>query len=194
MVPVRVETAYPWEGTVTIEFSPESPETFTCALRIPGWCAHYTALVNGIPAGEKPEKGYLRLNRQWKKGDQIVLTLDMPVRLVMANPAVRENVGKAAVCRGPLVYCLEEKDNGPRLDLLSLEEVPRFEVHYEQDLLGGVPVITGEGRAVSCPWPGEALYGEAVKLEYQPRRLTWIPYHRWANRGPGEMLVWIRRS
>ncbi|GHT96972.1 hypothetical protein FACS1894142_0180 [Spirochaetia bacterium] len=203
-VPVAVETNYPWEGAVKISFSPESPIAFTFGLRIPGWCSAYTVSVNGQAVSEKPEQGYLRINREWKRGDTITVNFDMPVRVNAANPAVREDIGKVAVSRGPLVYCLEEADNGPQLHLLSLGDNPGFEVQYKKDLLGGitphggvtplcgVTIITGEGRQRKDEWPAHTLYREAAPPEYVKRRLTWIPYYSWANRGAGEMLVWLR--
>jgi DUF1680 family protein len=192
-VAVAVDTNYPWEGSVKITLSPEVPTAFTFALRIPGWCASYTASVNGQAPTEKPEQGYLRLRREWKAGDTITLNFDMPVRVNAANPAVRQDIGKVAVSRGPVVYCLEEADNGPRLHLLALGDNPGFEVHYKKDLLDGVAVITGEGRVLNAEWPEHTLYREAAKPEYTKKRLTWIPYYAWANRGAGEMLVWIRQ-
>jgi DUF1680 family protein len=193
-VDIRVDTGYPWDGKVKITISPKTPISFTYALRIPGWCSQYTISVNGVQVQEKLEQGYLKITREWKSGDSISIDFGMPVRMVMANPAVREDAGKVAISRGPLIYCLEEKDNGPRLDLFSLEDNPDFEVHYEKDLLGGVSVITGKGRIMTYDWPAHALYSDFVKPVYGYKRLTWIPYYSWANRGPGEMLVWIRRS
>ncbi|MDR3341485.1 MAG: glycoside hydrolase family 127 protein [Treponema sp.] len=190
---IKVDTRYPWDGEVTITLSPESPVAFVYALRIPGWCASYTLTVNNKVVSEKPDRGYIKLSREWKAGDTISVNFDMPVRVNMANPKVREDLGKVALSRGPVVYCMEEADNGPNLHLVSLGENRDFQIEYKPDVLNGVAVITGEGQALNDEWPEHTLYQEASPMIYASRRITWVPYYAWANRGPGEMLVWIRR-
>jgi DUF1680 family protein len=197
---IHTDTHYPWEGSVSITLSPQAPLTFTCALRVPGWCSRFTVNDSGTPVtgseAAPVENGYIKLHREWKPGDTITLNFDMPVTLNRANPAVREDVGKVAVSRGPLVYCLEEADNGPRLHLISLSAAPQFSVEHRCELLGGVSVITGEGETLSADWPEPGLYAperEAASPAKTKKRLTWIPYYAWANRGLGEMLVWLRK-
>lgn len=109
---ISVETSYPWSGEVKITIDNEQDTDFTYALRIPGWCRNYTLKVNGKEEEYSVEKGYARFTRTWKAGDVLLLQMEMPVELIGANPRVREDVGKAAAMRGPLVYCLEEADNG----------------------------------------------------------------------------------
>jgi DUF1680 family protein len=192
-VPIRTETRYPWEGTVTITLSPETPVSFTYALRIPGWCPRCTLTVNGTPVTEKADRGYVKLDREWKNGDTITITFDMPVRINMAKTTVRADIGKVAISRGPLIYCLEEADNGPQLQLLSLGTSPNFKVVHKEDLLGGVSIITGEGQVLQDNRPEQELYREASTPVYAKKQLTWVPYYAWANRGSGEMLVWMYR-
>jgi DUF1680 family protein len=192
-VVLHVETGYPWDGAVRVRLAPEAPASFTLAFRIPGWCAAYTLSVNGAAAGEKPECGYVRLRRAWKAGDTVELRFDMPVRINAANPLVRENTGKIAVSRGPVVYCLEEADNGKNLHLRSLGSDPVFTTRFDAELLGGVTVIEASGRALVNDWPGAALYREASPAIYEKRQMVFIPYYAWANRGAGEMLVWLHR-
>ena len=77
-----------------------------------------TLKVNGDPVPMAVDKGFVRLERVWKKGDAIELDLPMPVRRVVAAAAVKEDRGRVAFERGPLVYCAEGVDNGGRaLDL-----------------------------------------------------------------------------
>jgi DUF1680 family protein len=192
-VAIETETRYPWEGEVSITVKPEAPLSFKLALRVPGWCRNYTARLNGAALDAAPVRGYLEISREWKAGDRVELRFDMPARINEAHPAVRENTGKIALSRGPLVYCLEEADNGPGLHLLSLGEAPDFQARFEKDLLGGITVIRSRGRALDGSWPGGELYREAEPPRFRERRLTWIPYYAWANRGPGEMRVWISR-
>jgi DUF1680 family protein len=189
-----VETKYPWDGKVTITVNPKVPAAFTYALRIPGWCSRYVLEVNGIAVSEALEKGYIKLRREWKAGDRITVNFEMPVTAVMASPSVRDDIGKVAVTRGPIVYCLEEVDNGPNLQLLSLGEAPKFQVLHKANLLEGVTLITGTGRVLDAEWSGgDNLYAPAEPPITHSRQLTWIPYYAWANRGPGEMQVWLRR-
>ncbi|GHU64133.1 hypothetical protein FACS189447_00280 [Spirochaetia bacterium] len=192
-VKIETETDYPWEGDIKAVVSPEVPVTFTYALRIPGWCRHYSVKVNENEISEQPLKGYLRIRREWKAGDTVTLHFDMPVTVNAANPAVRADIGKAAITRGPVVYCIEEADNGPNLHLFSLGDHPDFQVKYEKDILGGVTVITGEGQRLSGDWPEHTLYQEAPPLSYSKQRIIWIPYFAWANRKPGEMIVWVNK-
>jgi DUF1680 family protein len=188
-VTIKVDTRYPWDGEVSITVIPDSPLDFTYALRIPGWCSRYTIKLNGKAVNAVPEKGYIKLSREWKSGDSITINFDMPVKLNAANSMVKEDIGKTAVSRGPVVYCLEEADNGPHLHLLSVKLKTKFQVQHRPDLLGGVTVISGEGQKYRAE--SSALYSEALPPQYTKKQLTWIPYYAWANRGAGEMRVWI---
>ena len=96
----------------------------------------------------------------------------MPARFVRSHPAVTENSGKAAVMRGPLVYCMEGKYNGGSLDGIMLCEDGKFEEEYFETL--GVPLLKTTGSRGGSPAP-----------------LTLIPYFAQANRGADEMKVWI---
>jgi DUF1680 family protein len=108
-----------------------------------------------------------------------------------AHPAVREDAGKVALQRGPLVYCLEQVDNGPNLPDLVLPRGARLEAVYDEDLLGGVVAIVGQGRRRELDEWQEKLYQPAQSM-VRAVSLKAIPYYAWANREPGEMLVWIR--
>jgi DUF1680 family protein len=186
-----IDTNYPWDGDIRIVVSPGAPVVFTYALRIPGWCSQYQVSLNGGAVNQEPQKGYVYLSREWRAGDTVSIHLDMPVVVNAAHPMVRENIGKAALSRGPLVYCLEEADNGKDLHLLFLEERPDFQIRYEKDLLGGITVITSDALMLQKDWPDNLLYRPAASPAYRKRSLTWIPYYAWANRSEGEMAVWI---
>jgi DUF1680 family protein len=115
----------------------------------------------------------------------------MPVMVNMANPAVRENLGKTAVSRGPLIYCLEEADNGKNLHLLYLEEKPDFTTEFNPGILGGIGVISSNGKELINNWPKGSLYRKSEQVLFADKTLKWIPYYAWANRGCGEMRVWV---
>lgn len=167
---VQQTTDYPWDGKVDLAIDPVAPVSFDLKLRIPGWCKSFRASVNGqpIPAVQK-EDGYLSMDRKWKKGDQVSLVLDMPAELVAADPRVKENTGKRAVRRGPLVYCLEEADNG------DIREVQ----------------VDRETRFAILPATGKLDQAYVLKARSDNRELTFIPYFTWDNREPGKMKVWV---
>ncbi len=122
------------------------------------------------------------------------LALDMPVRLVRANPRVRADVGCVAVSRGPIVYCLEESDNGRDLQMLRLDGATSadFNVEWRPDKLGGIVELTCQGARESDEAFGGALYSAEAEVRQAPCDLTFIPYYSWANREVGEMRVWVR--
>ena len=188
-----IETEYPWKGQVRIRVENQEDTAFTLALRIPGWCQSYVLKVNGLEEKGNLEKGYVLLERTWKNGDEIALEMDMPVQLVEADPRVREDIGKVAVTRGPVVYCLEEVDNGDQLQEVYLKEEPEFKTKYEPDLLKGVVTIQAKGKRVSRDgWEKNGLYRTYIGKKFEDTDLKFIPYYAWVNRTPGEMTVWVR--
>lgn len=190
---ITVETRYPWAGQIKITVENKEDSTFALALRIPGWCQSYSLKVNKEPQEYSRNQGYAMLERTWKNGDEVLLTLDMPVQLVEANPLVKEDLGKVAVTRGPLVYCLEETDNGKNLSGIYLEEDADFAIKEEPELLKGIVTIETQGKKVSQKgWNGETLYRTYQGKNYDPCSLKFIPYYAWTNRGIGEMTVWVK--
>jgi DUF1680 family protein len=189
----HVTTDYPWNGDVKITVENKEDSTFTYALRVPGWCEKWEVKVNG-EAKEYPVKlGYVYLERTWKNGDEIMMSMDMPVQLIAANPRVREDIGKVTVMRGPVVYCLEEADNGDQLQELYLKKSPQFELNYEKDLLKGVVTITTDGLRLSEEdWDGKTLYTPYAGRTFTDQKMKFIPYYAWTNRTVGEMCVWVR--
>jgi DUF1680 family protein len=170
-VKLRQETDYPWDGEIqlTVE-SVSAPLREAIRLRIPGWCRSYAIAVNGEKqASPRIESGYAVLNGEWKAGDRITLTLDMPVEVVAADPRVKEDAGKRALRRGPLVYCIEAVDNPTDFDKVALTPDTRFRT----DLVAGLNGIIG------------------IKAAAEDREIAFIPYYSWDNREAGEMKVWI---
>jgi DUF1680 family protein len=190
-VTLKMETRYPWDGRVEISFALENGKAeFLYGFRIPSWCRSYQAGLNGEEVPLTIEDGYALIRRVWQNGDRIILNLDMPVNIVEANPHVRQNAGKAAIMRGPLVYCLEEADNGKELFKIRLGNPADFKNQHEKNLLEGVTVITCTGRKLK-DWGDGELYRPWQAGEYEEKPLRFIPYYAWANRGAGEMAVWI---
>ena len=140
--------------------------------------------------------GYLYLEDVANR-DEIVLTLEMPVEWIFANPRVREDTGKLALTRGPVVYCLEEVDNGADLHLVRVAPVDASQIKtcFEAELLNGVVTVkTPAFRIDKDAWDDRELYSASAVCPLEPVELKWIPYYAWANRGRGEMYVWIHRT
>jgi DUF1680 family protein len=189
---IKTETTYPWEGQINVSLALAGKLSFCYGLRIPSWCKSFSLKLNG---GETPytlRDGYALIRREWQSGDKLCLSLDMPVNLIETNPRVRDNRGKLALTRGPLVYCLEEKDNGKELFKVRAGLPTDFKVTRRNDLLEGVSVISFAGKKEK-DWPDKALYRSRVEAEYEDKELTLIPYYAWANRGAGEMTVWFNK-
>ena len=167
---LKQETEYPWKGAVTLTLGTASPLRTQLRLRIPDWCHDYSISLNGEDVEAPVEKGYAVLDRKWHDGDRVTLDLDMPVRLVEADPRVKEDLGCRAVQRGPLVYCIEEVDNPEDFDALTVAENTRFEQTWEPGLLRGIVRLSAS---------------------HAGRTLTFVPYYAWDNREAGKMKVWI---
>ena len=172
MVVLSQETNYPWDGDIKLTIKEiESPLKEKIKLRIPDWCNSYTVAYNGEKSeSHATEKGYITLDKKWKAGDEITLSLDMPVEVVAADPRVKENIGKRAIQRGPLVYCIEETDNKQDFDKKSLLSYVSFTPTFDQSFLNGVVKITASSGTDN---------------------IVLIPYYTWDNREAGEMKVWI---
>jgi hypothetical protein len=189
-VTLKVSTEYPWDGKVALELEPVTKAKFALRLRVPGWCHDATVAVNHravkVPV---TERGYLVLDREWKKGDRVELDLPMPVQRVSANPKVKADQGLLAIQRGPIVYCLEQCDQSEPLAGFWLPLDAQLKAAREPGLLGGVVTITGEARAASDQNWRRKLYQSAAPAVRVA--LKAIPYYAWDNRQPGLMKVWL---
>ncbi len=189
-------TTYPWDGAIQFTVETSEPLSFELALRIPDWCYDYDLSVNGERMDAALERGYAVLSRQWAPGDKVELTLAMPVERVMPHANIRQTAGQIALQRGPLVYCLEEVDNGPRLANIVIPPDASLEAAFDSELFGGVSVIIGPGLRIEPADESAALYRHHSQTRYNESEFTFkaIPYYLWANRHPGEMRAWIRSS
>jgi Uncharacterized protein conserved in bacteria len=191
---VVLEGGYPWTETVSIAIQPVRPTDFSLRLRKPGWCPDMAIVVNGELAPAEAADGYVAISRRWKEGDILTLRLPMPVRRVQALPEVRADAGKVALMRGPIVYCLEGRDNGSLLSDIALDPDPRLEARFEPDLLGGVVALYGRATRSA---PRAARHDDDLYRDYEadlvPVRIKAVPYFAWDNRGENEMAVWIRQ-
>ncbi|UOE51210.1 glycoside hydrolase family 127 protein [Mucilaginibacter sp. SMC90] len=196
------QTDYPWKGRVDITVNPDKTGEFTLRVRIPGWAKQQpvpgdlytfmdkksfplTLMINGQAKSFETEKGYAVLKRTWKKGDKVSLLLPMETEKVLANQQVKDDRGRFAFERGPIVYCLEGPDNKDSLvQNILINKNAIADANYHADLLNGVDVISTEGKSAKRQLKTDSILqtDQMVKA---------IPYYAWANRGPSEMTVWI---
>lgn len=190
---LRIETDYPWDETVRIKIETRASVRFALVLRIPAWCRNPSARLNeaAVDPDAHTHDGYLRLEREWRAGDTVTLVFPMPVERMRAHPHVAHDAGCVALQRGPVVYCVEEKDNGPRLASLRLPADSALAARRDGRLFGGAVVIEGDARRMRAA--NDCLYSTERPLE-ETTTLKAVPYFLWANRGEGEMRVWIRES
>jgi len=200
-VKFKQETRYPWDGSVKMTVSPESEESLTIHVRIPGWARNEPVAsdlyrfavdspdaavlkVNGKALPMQLDKGYVALSRNWKSGDVIELNLPMPVRRVLANDRVAADLGRVAIERGPVVYAAEWPDNPKgQVRNLMLPRNERLLSEFKPNLLRGVTVVKGQAIALA--------YDAQGKITKTKQDFTAIPYYAWANRGRGQMMVWF---
>ncbi|MDX3248730.1 glycoside hydrolase family 127 protein [Streptomyces sp. ME18-1-4] len=202
-ITVRCETDYPWQGVIglTVEEVP-ADRPWTLSLRIPQWCGEFRVRCGDTtydrtdaPVGD----GWLRLERAWAPGDEVVLEIGMDPRLTTADPRVDAVRGCVAIERGPLVYCLEQIDHpGGGLDDIVLDTTRPLAVKHRPDLLGAVTTVVATGHRRQIPDAGWWPYRNAEATDAPPAdehlELTAIPYYAWANRQDGSMRVWLPTS
>ncbi|HEV7710758.1 MAG TPA: beta-L-arabinofuranosidase domain-containing protein [Asanoa sp.] len=193
--PVRVDlaTELPWEGTVRLTVTPAAPTEFTLFLPVPGWAgADVSVRVNGEPVTVATDAARIALPRTWAPGDTVELTFGTEVRALVAHPRVAAAHHRVALARGPLVYCVEQADQGdtPIADI-RLTGAERWTAQHRPDLLGGVTALTADASAVAAddgPLYRPIHNGPSTDAA---ARVTAIPYYAWANREPGAMRVFI---
>lgn len=190
---ITQETRYPWDGRVSLRVeAPSDRGEWTLRLRIPDWCESYSLRVNGSRVEAPLARGYAEITRRWGRGDNVELGLDMPVRRVVAHPAVTGNAGRVAIQRGPIVYCAEQADNPDGVSSIVLPADSPISEKWEPGLLGGVVVLTAPAERQAAVFPSDRLY--QPRGAGTPATLRLIPYCTWANRGAGEMTVWLAES
>jgi DUF1680 family protein len=186
---IEQQSMFPWEGNIKLTVSPEKDELFTVAIRIPDYLSPLNSVnnlyyyddacnvdilvsVNGSRFTSENQGGYLKIKRMWKKGDEIRLIFDLPIRIIKPNVKLTVNRGLVSVSRGPLIYCFEGIDNKIPLAKLNFSPGQCFKSVYSQKYFKGSVVLESANKTP----------------------VTLIPYYLWANRGPTEMTVWMRQS
>jgi DUF1680 family protein len=201
-VRISQEANFPWDGKAEITVFPDKDIRFSLKVRIPGWALNeampgnlyrfddqnaetYTISLNGKIINPEFENGYAEVERKWKKGDRITIDLPMPVRRVIADERVKEDIGKMAIQRGPVIYCAEWPDNNTgNIRNIVIDRESPLTTEFVPSLLDGAQVIRTQGFQTK-----KLLNGEIEKMSSEP--VTLIPYALWNNRGPGQMMVWL---
>ena len=199
-VGIKMETNYPWEGAVALQIDPVKSATFTLKMRIPQWAYTtfnspgnlykgssngfhaFSILLNGKEVPYREENGYIAINRKWSKGDKIELSLSMGVSMMSARPELKQDSGRIAIQRGPLVYCVEGADNNGKAWNIIVPENTRFTIidHKVQDetvkaLTAEVPVVT--------------VGADGLSLKTEMKKIISMPYYTLANLVKNEMQV-----
>lgn len=188
-IQVAMETQFPFENKVTVKVNSVPKEGIKLAVRVPGYAKNYKVSIDGEVLGCVEEKGYMVISLE--KDSEIEIGFEAPPKFVRANPKVRVDCGKVAIVKGPLVYCLEEVDNGKNLSELFIDTNQTIEEKHSQ-LFGGIMELTLQGKRMEeIQWGEEELYGEH-SVALSDVSLKAIPYAYWNNRGIGEMTVWIK--
>lgn len=185
------KTAFPNDGKIEITIENEDEAEFELAIRIPEYVKEYGLILDGKAIYPEVQKGYAKVMISGKN-PSLVYKFALVPRMLRANPLVKEDVGKVAIMKGPVVYCLEEVDNGKNLPAIFLDPEQELQESYEENLLGGTTVIRTAGKKVMTDgWHSNELYKESdLTMESIP--LMFVPYPYWGNRQTGEMLVWVK--
>jgi len=179
-----VATNYPWDGAVTLKAT--KPTSKAVWLRIPAWSTAPTIDGKDTKPGTD---GYIKVKRSLKAGDAITLDLHMAPRQVESDPRVKTNLGRLALARGPLVYCLEKVDNKEGLTGVAVPAGAKVETAWDKDLVGGVVALTTQGVVrKGQAWSGGLYAGLQAPT---PVKVRAVPYYAWDHRAAGEMEVWI---
>ncbi|WP_353134675.1 glycoside hydrolase family 127 protein [Pseudopedobacter sp.] len=193
VIKLTQQTEYPWEGRVAITVSESKKSPFSIFMRIPGWANSAKVSINGKSVNADIKSGqYLELNRNWKKGDQIVLNLPMEADLIESHPFVEETRNQIVVKRGPIVYCAESVDMPTNVSVFSITVPSTIKLNPKKVKIDNSDIVALEGEAILADnnW-NNTLY-KKVSDEKQSVKLKLIPYYAWGNRGhTSEMTTWI---
>jgi DUF1680 family protein len=191
------KTEYPWDGSVTLEI--ETDGEFVLYLRIPDWAKGTTVQINGKKLSSVSVGSYLRVSRNWKKGNAAQIDFPMRIQRIKANPLVEQLRNQIAIQRGPIVYCLESVGLPESINILDIQfrNDTTLTAEFKRKLLGGVTALRGnvsythDPEWSQSPYNALHLYKEITPLIEKPLQVQLIPYFAWSNRGPSQMTVWF---
>jgi len=185
-----MQSDLPWNGHAKAVIHADAPVKATLAFRLPGWSENPAVTCEGKQ--QTVQNGYVYLMGEWQEGDTIAFDMPMPVRIWAADERVRENLGQVAFTRGPVTFCAEEVDNGGNLHLLRIADLDPSHVRVEADETFGHPTVRLTAKARRLVPQSGGLYRAASAPVEEEAEVILVPYYAWANRGEGEMKVWLR--
>ena len=195
---------YPWDGAISLAVNPKQKTKFTLRLRIPGWVnnqpvptnlysylnptkATYSIKVNGKDVTATVDNGYAVIDREWKKGDKVEYILPMNIQRVKAHEKVAADRGLVALERGPVLFCVEDKDNAFNVNSFILPDNAELKLKFNKDIFTGTYTIQGEGIGLNPT-------ADKLGFNVEKKTFTAIPYCVWDNRGGAAMRVWLPRT
>ena len=198
---IKMQTDYPWSGSVVCNISVAKQESATIAFRIPGWMGEQPSpgglyryadtissrpvlKVNGMPFSYVAKDGYALVERVWKEGDQIVYEMPMQIRSIVSRTELSQDAGRIALQRGPLVYCVEGADNEGKAWNIIAPLGAKFSVEEFSILGERMMSLVADLPVVNSSADGQAVFTEQKKVRA-------IPYYAWCNRGSNQMQVWL---
>ena len=198
------QTNYPWDGDIQLTVSPKKKSKFSLHIRIPGWAQNqpspgdtyrfldnsekkFTLTVNGKNIPYSTMNGYAVIDKEWKKGDIVSLSLPMEIRKVVAIDSIADNRNKVSLQRGPLMYCFEHPDNNGKVANIFIPDEVQFSSNFENNTLGGIMKLEANAPAIK-------VSADGLSVKTENKKIVAIPYFAWANRGAGQMEVWVPRK
>ena len=200
-VDVKMETNYPWDGNIKLNIDPVKKSKFGLYLRVPGWAKGQTTTsdlydfsdfgstvislkINGKDEAVRLENGYMIVDREWKKGDIVEYNLPMQTNKIIARKELKQDNGRIAIQRGPIVYCIEGADNNGKAWNIIIPDDTKFEtIDYK--------VLDEPVKALTAEVPVVTVADDGLSLKTEKKKIIAIPYYTWANRGKNEMEVWL---
>lgn len=191
---VKMDSEVPWNGKVKLVLTSADEMSGNVAIRIPYYAINPTISINGSNIAIAQKDGYTYIPLTGKTMD-IEFSFDMRARFIHSNPRVRADAGKIAIMKGPIVYCLEQVDNGDNLASIFVSSKTPLAEEFDQNLLGGTTKITFKGiKLKEDNWNPKSLYDEK-ESNFEDINLTAVPYCYWGNRNKNEeMTVWIKET
>jgi uncharacterized protein len=191
VVQLAQQTNYPWDGDVQLTVSPQKKSRFSLHIRIPGWAQNqpspgdtyrfldnsekkFTLTVNGKSIAYSTKNGYAVIDKEWKKGD-------------IAIDSIADNRNKVSLQRGPLMYCFEHPDNDGKVANICIPDKVQFSDNFENNTLGGIMKLEANAPAIK-------VSADGLSVKTENKKIVAIPYFAWANRGAGQMQVWMPRK
>ena len=192
-VTINQKNSQPWDDKCSIEVDNESKKDIRLFLRVPYWSKKIKIKLNNKLQKLKTSKGYCSITIPMRRKSKLDIDLGMEINLVDANPNVRQNFGKQAIQRGPIIYCMEEFDNGIDLHKISLN---KKSLKAKKGLLNDYDYtfILGNARKADKLGWNKKLYSNQNIKKFKNKKIKMIPYFLWANRKVGEMKVWFVKN